>query len=130
MGAADALEGLVDENAQDLALRLPRHVGDLVDEQRAEMGLLERADLALLAAVRLLDAEQLDLHPLRRDGGGVDDDEGRGRAVGQRMDGARGQLLAGARGPTIRMRLLVGATFSMVWRSWLIAPEPPTRVAE
>ena len=47
----------------------------------------------------LLDAEQLDLHPLRRDGGGVDDDEGRGRAIGQRMDGARGELLAGARGP-------------------------------
>ena len=33
-------------------------------------------------------------------------------------------------GPTIRMRLLVGATLSMVWRRWLIAPEPPTRVAE
>ena len=33
-------------------------------------------------------------------------------------------------GPTMRMRLLVGATFSMVLRKWLIAPEPPTRVAE
>ena len=31
-------------------------------------------------------------------------------------------------GPTIRMRLLVGATFSMVWRSWLIAGEWPTSV--
>ena len=29
-------------------------------------------------------------------------------------------------GPTIRMRLLVGATFSMVWRSWLIADDCPT----
>ena len=29
-------------------------------------------------------------------------------------------------GPTIRMRLLVGATFSMVWRSWLIDGERPT----
>jgi hypothetical protein len=33
-------------------------------------------------------------------------------------------------GPTIRMRLLVGATLSMVWRRWPIAPEPPTSVAE
>ena len=29
-------------------------------------------------------------------------------------------------GPTIRMRLLVGATFSIVWRSWLIAGDLPT----
>ena len=31
-------------------------------------------------------------------------------------------------GPTIRTRLLVGATFSMVWRSWFIAGERPTSV--
>ena len=96
--AADALEGLIDQHAQDLVLRLARHVGDLVDEQRAAMRLLQRADLALLGAVRLLDAEQLDLHALRRDRGGVDDHErpvARGR---QRVQMARGQLLAGARG--------------------------------
>ena len=29
-------------------------------------------------------------------------------------------------GPKIMMRLLVGATRSMVWRRWLIVPEPPT----
>ena len=29
-------------------------------------------------------------------------------------------------GPTIRIRLLVGATFSMVWRSWLIDGDRPT----
>ena len=33
-----------------------------------------------LLAARLLDAEQLDLHPLRRDRRGIDDDEGRVRA--------------------------------------------------
>ena len=96
-GAADALEGLVDQHAQDLVLRLARHVGDFVDEQRAAMRLLERADLALLRAVRLLDAEQLDLHALGRDRGGVDDDErpaARGRTA---REMARGQLLAGAR---------------------------------
>ena len=64
--AADALEILVDEDAQDFALRLPRHVGDFVDIERAAMGLLERADLAA-APVAGLDAEQLDLHSIRRD---------------------------------------------------------------
>ena len=31
-------------------------------------------------------------------------------------------------GPTIRMRLLVGDTFSITWRSWLIADDLPTRL--
>ncbi len=96
-GAADALEGLVDQHAQDLALRLARHVGDFVDEQRAAMRLLQRAGLALLLAVRLLDAEQLDLHALGHDRGGVDDHE---RALGAARHGvqrARGQFLAAAR---------------------------------
>ncbi len=47
--AADALEVLVDEHAQDLALRLARHVGDFVEIERAAMRLLERADLARCA---------------------------------------------------------------------------------
>ena len=51
-GAAGALEGLIDQHAQDLVLGLARHVGDLVDEQRAAMGLFQRAGLALLLAVR------------------------------------------------------------------------------
>ena len=76
-----------------------------------------------------LDAEQLDLHPLGRDRGRVDDDE---RPVGARRH-ARGCVRAASSlpapdGPTIRMRLLVGATFSMVWRSWLIDGERPTSV--
>ena len=45
-GAADALEVLVDEHAQDAVLGLARHVGDLVDVERAAMRLLERADAA------------------------------------------------------------------------------------
>jgi len=43
------------------------------------MGLLERARLARLLAIGGFDTEQFDFHPLRRDGGGVDDDE---RALG------------------------------------------------
>ena len=65
VGAADALKGLVDENAEHLALRFARHVGDFVDEQRAAMRFLERADLAGLRAVGLLHAEQLHFHALR-----------------------------------------------------------------
>ena len=95
-GAAGALEGLVDQHAQNLVLGLARHVGDFVDEQRAAMGLFQRAGLARLLAIGLLDAEQFDFHPLRRDRRGVDDDErslGAGRGIVQR---ARGQFLAGA----------------------------------
>ena len=98
-------------------MRLARHVGDLVDEQRAAVSLFERADLAALRAVARLDAEQLDLHVLRHDGGGVDHDERSGGARGQRMNGARGKLLAAARGPTMSTRLLVGPTFSTVCRN-------------
>ena len=50
-GAADALERLVDQHAQDLVLGLARHVGDLVDEQRAAVRLFQRADLALLRRI-------------------------------------------------------------------------------
>ena len=39
--AADPLEGLVDQDAQDLVLGVARHVGDFVDEQRAAVGELE-----------------------------------------------------------------------------------------
>ncbi len=60
------------------------------------MGLLERADLALARAVGRLDPEHLDLHPLRGHGGRIDDHE---RTLGARrlpVNGARGELLAGA----------------------------------
>ena len=99
VGAADALEGLLDQDPQDLVLGLARHVGDFVDEQRAAVRLFERADLAPLPVGRLLDAEQLELHALGHHRRRVDDDE---RPVGARrmgVDGARGQLLAGAGRP-------------------------------
>ena len=44
--AAVAQEGLVLQRAQDLGLGLERHVGHLVEQQRAAMRLLERADFA------------------------------------------------------------------------------------
>ncbi len=98
VAAADPLEGLLHQHPQDLVLSLARHVGDLVDEQRAAMRLLQRAHLACLAVGGLLDAEQLDLHALRHHRGRVDDDEGTVGPGRVGMDRACGQLLAGAGG--------------------------------
>ncbi len=96
VGAADALEGLVDEDAQDLVLRLARHVADFVEVERAAVGLLQRADLAA-GAVDGLGAEQLVLHALGRDRRGVEHDERPGSAQRQLVDRARDQFLARAR---------------------------------
>ena len=65
LAATHALEILLDENAQDLALRLKRHVRRFVEEQRAAMGLFEQAHLAT-AFTRTLNAEEFDLHAFRR----------------------------------------------------------------
>ena len=40
--SADALEGLLGQDAEYLALRRQRHVGDLVEEQRPAVRLLEQ----------------------------------------------------------------------------------------
>ena len=48
--AADALEGLLLEHAQELHLRAGRQVADLVQEERALVGLLEAADAPLVGA--------------------------------------------------------------------------------
>ena len=96
--AADALERLLLERAQDLRLRLEAHIADLVQEERAAVGELE-----LAAAPRqrpreraLLVAEQLGLDQLLGDGGAVDLYEGALAARGLHVDGARHQLLAAA----------------------------------
>ena len=49
--AADAIELAVGQHAQQARLQLERHVADLVEEQRAALGLLEAA-AALRAARR------------------------------------------------------------------------------
>ena len=63
------------------------------------MGLLQRANLALLRAIGLLDAEQLDLHEVGRDGGRVDDDKRPIRTCRKPVQMASGKLFARARGP-------------------------------
>jgi hypothetical protein len=96
--AADALEGLPLQDAQQLGLDLEVDVADLVEEQRAAVGLLEPPDaVAVGAGEGPLDvAEQLALQQALRQGRAVDLDE---RAAGARAGGVDrlGQeLLAGA----------------------------------
>ena len=96
--AADALECLLLEHAQDLGLEGQRHVADLVEEDRAAVALLELADAAAVGAGEgaLLVAEQLALEQVLGDGRAV---EGQERCLGAGavlVDGAGDQLLAGA----------------------------------
>src|SRR5665213_1261833 len=95
--AADALEGLLLQGADDLALSLERHVGNLVEEQGAAMRLLERADLA--RAVALIDtglgAEELDLEPIGPHGGAAQYDERSLGAARLRVQKPRRHFLAG-----------------------------------
>jgi len=79
------------------------------------MGFFQRTGLALLLAIGLLDTEQLDLHPFRRNRSSVDDDErpfGAARCIMQGC--ARPIPLPAPEGPTIRMRLLALAARSIV----------------
>ncbi len=94
--SAEALELLLHENAQHLALRLERHVRHFVDVERSAVRLFKRADLARPARA-VLGAEQLFFHAVRRHGGGVDDDERPVGAMRLLVQQARGKLLACAR---------------------------------
>ena len=96
-GAADAGEALVGEDAQDAGLRRDRHVGDLVEEQRAAMRLFEEAGTDEVAA--LLDPEQFFLDTLGGHVGGADDDEGGRRALAPAVEQPRRDLLADPGGP-------------------------------
>ena len=75
--AADALEGHFLEHAQQLGLNLEVDVADLVQEERAAVGLLEPPDaVAVGPGERTLDvAEQLAFEQALRQGGAVELDE-------------------------------------------------------
>ena len=75
--AADALELLLLEHAQELRLQVERQVADLVQEERAAVGQLEAPDPPRDGAGERapLVAEQLALEQRRGDGGAVDLDE-------------------------------------------------------
>ena len=131
LGAAEAQELLLDEHAQHLALRLERHVGDLVDVERAAVRFLERADLAR-AARAVLGAEQLLLDPVGRHGGGVEHDEGAVRAMRLLVQKARGELLAGAgraadQDAAVGRRDAVDGALELIDGAPTCRPSPPRR---
>ena len=100
LGAAEALEGLVLQGADDLALCFQGHVADFVEQQGAAVGALEDAGAAG-AGIRIgagFDAEQLLLEAGRVEGGAVEGDEGAFGPAGAFVDHAGGDLLAGAGG--------------------------------
>ena len=98
LGAAQALELLLLQDAQQLGLQLQRDVADLVQEQRAPVRQLEAADLLADGAGEgaLLVAEQLALQQPRGDGRAVELDEGAARARAQVVHGAGDEFLARA----------------------------------
>src|SRR5689334_23725435 len=76
--AAHAEERLRFEHAQELRLQRRRHLGDLVEEERAAAGALEVALVLLRRAgeAAALVAEELALDQVRRDGAAVEREEG------------------------------------------------------
>ena len=97
--AADAHEAARLEHAQQVHLHVGRHLGDLVEEQRAAVGALEAAAvLPRRAGERaLLVAEQLGLDQVRRDGAAVDGDERAAAALAAIVDRPGDELLARSR---------------------------------
>ena len=98
LAPADAKELALGQHAQQARLQRQRHVADLVQEQRAAIGLFEAADVSPLRTGERasLMAEQLALQQLGRNGRGVERHERLARARGLVVQGARDQLLAGA----------------------------------
>ena len=97
--AADGRVFALLQHAQQPRLRLHRHVADLVEEQRAALGLLEAAGAARVGAGEgaLLVAEQLGFDQVARDRRHVDGDERAVAALAVVVQRARDQFLAGAR---------------------------------
>jgi hypothetical protein len=86
------------ERAQEAGLKRARELADLIEEQRAAVGLLEHAEAALRRAREgaLLVAEQLAFDELGGDRAAVQRHEG-AAAAALIVESARDQLLAGAR---------------------------------
>src|SRR5690606_29548211 len=87
------------EHAEELGLHRQGHVADLVEEERAAVGVLEAAlPLAVGAGERAADvAEELVLEDVLVEAGAVERDELLLRPLGLAVDGLGDELLAGAR---------------------------------
>ena len=107
---------LLDQDAQQLVLRLARHAGDLGEIERAAMGPFRARRPCASAAVGL-GAEQLHLHASGVIVAALKTTNGPPCALAIARGSARAQPLAGAGAPEMKMRLLVGATFSICCRS-------------
>src|SRR5581483_3518754 len=96
---ADGVDLALLQGAQQLHLRVERQLPDLVEEQRAAVGLLELADALVhrTGEGAPLVPEQDALDQVLGDGAAVDGDEGPRLALALALDGARDQLLAHAR---------------------------------
>jgi hypothetical protein len=95
---ADAHERAGLQHPQQANLQLERHLGDLVEEERAAIGLLE---IALVLPVRAriaatLVAEHLVLDQVGRNGAAVDREEGLLATARELVDRPGDDLLAGA----------------------------------
>ena len=96
--AAQPLELLLLQHAQEFRLQLERNVADFVEEQRAAVRELEAADLLRDGAREraFLVSEQLALEQARRNRGAVQLDERPRSAAAQVVDGSGDELLARA----------------------------------
>ena len=96
---ADRIDLAVLHGAQQLDLHVGRQVADLVEEQRAGMGLDELAGVLFGGAGEgaLFVAEQDALDEIVRDGAAIDRDERLRAPLAGALDGARDQFLADAR---------------------------------
>ncbi|MNZ82851.1 hypothetical protein D3C78_1015590 [compost metagenome] len=97
LAAADTLELLVDQHAQDLVLRFARHFADFVEIKHSAMGLFERTHLAWLPG-QAFRAKQRNFHAVGRDRRGIERHERSCSARGFLVHHARHQLLAGTGG--------------------------------
>ncbi len=106
--AADPPEALLDQHAQDAALGLARHVGDLVEEEGAAVGLFEDADLARGAVAALRRTARRPCAPASCRGA----DGHEARCARRRLAWIRRATISLPEpgGPEISTRLLVGAT--------------------
>ena len=97
--AAEPLDPLVLEHAQELDLDVERQVTNLVEKDRRFVGELEAPDLARQRSGigAFLPAEQLAFDQRRRDGRAVDADHGAAAAPAQLVHLRGKQLLAGPR---------------------------------
>jgi hypothetical protein len=96
--AAEALEFLLLENAEELGLELERNVADFVEENGAAIGEFEAADFLVdgTGEGAAFVAEKLGFEQAGGNGGAIDFDEGAFTARAEIVDGAGDELLAGA----------------------------------